>query len=85
VNLCPDTAKSQSMDLTIDAYLYIFARNNQNGFRNVAEVGKSTDLVSSKMESYLDRVVEIPSRYAMKGYKCIPRTNIVLMDNRELQ
>jgi hypothetical protein len=78
VNPHPETSKSQGMDL-------IIIQNNQNGFSDVAEAARSTDLVRSKMESHLDRFVEIPLKYAVKGLKCIPRTNLVSMENRELR
>jgi hypothetical protein len=65
--------------------LAYFWQNNQNGFSDVAEPAKFIDLVSSKMESYPNRVVEILSRYIIKGYKFMARTNTFSMVNRELQ
>jgi hypothetical protein len=37
------------------------------------------------MESYVNRVVAIPSRYGTKGCKCMPSTDIFSMENREFQ
>jgi hypothetical protein len=86
------SGESRSRDFKIsiqrshDAFkLANFEKNDQNGFSDVAEATKFTDLASSKMESYANRVRAISSRYWMNGDQCMARASIFSMERRECQ
>jgi hypothetical protein len=48
----------------------------------MAEATEFIDVVSSKMEPYVHRILTIPSSYGMIRYKCMPKIDMYLIEKR---